>query len=352
MFSKLLSLFFISLLTSTYAYSHEEMFFHGYKTCVACHATPSGGGIVSAYGRTIEYALSFKKNTSKVEMKKYRQGFRARVANADYEDRDSVQFLMQADYINEFRVNKKTNINSILTRRPPSLDTSNDISDNYYFRRALVTHKVDRNKTIEFGRDLLNFGIMDVNHKIYNRDFNKRDYDDFPTQVRYFLSNKQYGQSMSMFFPSYQEPDGNEEYGLNYKIEKYYKDLSLGLSSLAAKTKTIERIVIAPHLKLKWKKLLLLTEIDLTFRDIEGAGNNQKSIWTKLTYFYSNYLRFFIGAEKLRRNAPYDQELKNISMGSYFRYDQNISLRIDYKNEVRNGFNEKLIMGQFVLHYM
>lgn len=49
--------FLISLFLSAKAFSYPEMIRHNYPNCVACHESPSGGGLLTAYGRTISTAV-------------------------------------------------------------------------------------------------------------------------------------------------------------------------------------------------------------------------------------------------------------------------------------------------------
>lgn len=45
------------LLISSQSLAYPEMIRHGYTSCTACHASPSGGGITTAYGRSISKEL-------------------------------------------------------------------------------------------------------------------------------------------------------------------------------------------------------------------------------------------------------------------------------------------------------
>ena len=52
-----LLIFILMLPLSTVVYAFPEMIRHGYTSCTACHVSPSGGGIVTAYGRSISKEL-------------------------------------------------------------------------------------------------------------------------------------------------------------------------------------------------------------------------------------------------------------------------------------------------------
>ena len=41
------------LLISTHLYAFPEMIRHGYTNCTACHVSPSGGGLLNQYGRSL-----------------------------------------------------------------------------------------------------------------------------------------------------------------------------------------------------------------------------------------------------------------------------------------------------------
>lgn len=47
----------IAILASFKVYAYPEMVRHNYPNCIACHESPSGGGLLNAYGRTISYSV-------------------------------------------------------------------------------------------------------------------------------------------------------------------------------------------------------------------------------------------------------------------------------------------------------
>ena len=50
-------LFLLSLLISSNAFAYPEMIRHHYVNCLACHESPSGGGLLTPYGRTLSSEL-------------------------------------------------------------------------------------------------------------------------------------------------------------------------------------------------------------------------------------------------------------------------------------------------------
>ena len=46
-------LFLVSSLLSTVAHAFPEMIRHGYPNCTSCHVSPSGGGVLTSYGREL-----------------------------------------------------------------------------------------------------------------------------------------------------------------------------------------------------------------------------------------------------------------------------------------------------------
>jgi hypothetical protein len=49
--------FLLSLFVSTKVLAYPEMVRHHYPNCIACHESPSGGGLLNAYGRGISFSL-------------------------------------------------------------------------------------------------------------------------------------------------------------------------------------------------------------------------------------------------------------------------------------------------------
>jgi hypothetical protein len=50
-------LFLIFILTFQKAHGYAEMVRHNYPNCIACHESPSGGGLLTPYGRTISHSV-------------------------------------------------------------------------------------------------------------------------------------------------------------------------------------------------------------------------------------------------------------------------------------------------------
>lgn len=50
---KRIALIFLLALTPLQAFAYPEMVRHGYGNCTACHTSPTGGGLMSAYGREL-----------------------------------------------------------------------------------------------------------------------------------------------------------------------------------------------------------------------------------------------------------------------------------------------------------
>src|SRR5476651_1283047 len=47
------AVFFLPFLVGTRAFGYAEMVRHGYVNCTACHISPSGGGVLTDYGRAL-----------------------------------------------------------------------------------------------------------------------------------------------------------------------------------------------------------------------------------------------------------------------------------------------------------
>lgn len=62
-FLSLLSLSFLS----SFSYAYPEMIRHGYVSCTTCHLSPSGGGLLTSYGKSLAKELLTFKSTKKLE---------------------------------------------------------------------------------------------------------------------------------------------------------------------------------------------------------------------------------------------------------------------------------------------
>jgi hypothetical protein len=173
-----LVLFVFVLLMGSNARSYVENVTHGYPNCMACHVSPTGGGVLTDYGRSLSSELmsSIKtknfqnpffglgKNTTHVKW-----GGNARQIQTRYENNQvkrGSSFIMQnnieaAAYVKEFVF-----VGTAGTKEgPKQIDGKGDfISERHYgMYRAAPT------VTVKAGKFRQNYGINEPNHTRFTK---------------------------------------------------------------------------------------------------------------------------------------------------------------------------------------
>ncbi len=168
-FSYLLFLFFPFSQSSAFV----ENVTHGYVNCMACHVSPSGGGLLNDYGRSLSRELmstwswenSEKPLFGAIENKKWFQiGGDFRFIQTYLENsqiKQGRQFQMQSNIELGFFFSKIAVIGTLGTQEGPKSipDKGKFLSERHY----ILWNLTDENK-LRFGKFRLNFGISDSNH--------------------------------------------------------------------------------------------------------------------------------------------------------------------------------------------
>ncbi|MFL5815175.1 MAG: hypothetical protein ACJ763_16480 [Bdellovibrionia bacterium] len=169
-----------STLTSN-AYAFPEMVRHGYSNCTACHSSPSGGGILNAYGRSTSQAVLSAYGQERESLPMYGvaplpeafqiqafvRGIQVYQDTPQASSGDS-QF-MQADLsasavVNQFTVVATGGLN-------PNTLSGKPTTDNKFFSREhYVMYRPDsgalENTSLRLGRFMMDYGIHEPDHTV------------------------------------------------------------------------------------------------------------------------------------------------------------------------------------------
>lgn len=349
---------------------------HGYFSCLACHDSARGSGILNPYGQGIAKSVSLARG--EMRPSKIREAFsfggvashalqlRGAVVQkkSDSPDRTDV-FPMQFDYLSAFQLAKNVRFDSTIAQAPhqakrpqvegkSSLESS--LKSDYYFRKILLNYKFDKNFRLAIGRDGLAFGFNIVDHTSFVRRDNKRGITDFFTQLRLDYENKTTKITPYIFMPSFQEAKNNRERGVGFRFETQVllKGLSVGTSALYGETDSIERDTESLFSKYAWKDLVLLLQLDRTYRKVvqDNKGFLQTSGYSRIYYFLAEYLEVNTGFEFLHVRTPFFRREKLYGIGSSLKTSASTSLQFNgYKIIKSNLKDETLLITQLFINF-
>lgn len=339
---------------------------HGYFSCLACHTSSVGGGMLTDYGKGIARATSWRKGeyqegklkqALRGEHGQFDHGIKARMAFIDREYDDKA-FPMQFDYLASFKMDEKTLIEVTAARAPNDAKLLNDDltakekggMSRYFIRKFLVHREVNESWIVSGGRDILAYGLNLEDHTILAKSENKFGVTDFPTQLRVTYEGEKNRHLFSVFSPSFQENEGNREYGAVLKSEwdfQQYKTI-LGANVLAGKTDKVDRQMLGIHFKTSVKPFMLLGEIDYTRRKIK-SGNDSFSQWVGFIRLAFNHSESFIPHvtyEVLDVEEPFLNERTYYGAGWSFKPTESVTIVSDYKRQKTKMRTNQLILSQ------
>lgn len=172
-------IFALSILFSSLAYAFPEMTTHGYVNCTACHLSPSGGGILTEYGRSLSrevLSMSGRENEGNflngtVNTPKWLlPGGDVRAIqtylNTPTEEKGEF-FLMQAELAAAVKFAKWAIAASVGVKGgPPDVEDRKDI----YSRIHYVMYQPTETQSIRVGRFMPQYGLNEPNHTVVTRE--------------------------------------------------------------------------------------------------------------------------------------------------------------------------------------
>lgn len=351
----------ICLLISIQISAYEQMSRHGYNSCVTCHYSPSGGGLLNDYGKVISSAFSqrgkeYKEGSFKKSIrlhKKMDYALHMRMANFR-NDKRSRTFPMQFDFLTRVQIAKDTGLEVTIAKAPrqdEDPDAPKNNVDDLYARRLLLTKKIDH-LYIQVGRDYHALGFRQPDHTVYNRSLNRNNFDDLPTLAgaTYYqgkLSHKAY-----VFTKSFQEKNVEDaEKGLVLKEEYTFGKNNTSFYGLYGETVNLKRYLIGNTFKIPISSFIFLIENNFTSRKskLNGASFSQWTSMLQASYFITDFSELYVRFEKATREDPFKLDNTKYAIGLDYKFTMSTSLLLQYRSEkLVNKFEQSLISQVFI----
>lgn len=269
---KILLLFSLIFLHSISAKAFPEMTVHGYVNCTACHVSPSGGGVLTEYGRSLsKELLSLQTPTSAdlteepgTEKKWFLPGGDIRAIQT-YLDTPKVKrgefFLMQADFMAAFLWKKWSLVSSLgIKGGPNDVEDRNDIFSKIHYLMYQATETL----SVRVGRFMPQYGLNEPNHTVVTREglgFG----EESETDNLEFAANNDRGEVFATAILGRQdEPALDREKGFALSVSYAYLDKNkIGVNVYHGKNSSVDRWLggFWGILSLS-KKVFLLSEVD------------------------------------------------------------------------------------------
>jgi hypothetical protein len=369
MIKKLFFIYVIFFISNAFGY--PELTRHGYTNCTACHLSPSGGGMLTLYGRELSKELlssnsekgeqyfaynaipALSKN-DKILVAAYIRGLQVLRTNKSYNEARTI--LMQADF--EAAYNSK-NWAILGTIGRQEIRKGLESKGHLFSRRHYILGRLNNNQNVRVGKFMKSFGLGDPNHYLFVRKYLNFDYDTETYNAEYsYLAEK--WNFIATYISDFKTDDyfRNTEKGiaLNTSLNFFGKN-KLGFSFYHGNDGRGERQVLGT-----WgigsftKNIFLLSEIDWQAQKIYNGSKsiNGYVMSHRLSYEILKGIVPFISLDQKYLDLRNKQsELHSFGIGGHFfpRPHLEFSGAIQREERVANQLKDNVywMMGQFYL---
>ena len=286
---------------------------HGYFSCIACHSSPSGGGVLTPYGRSLSAELMSTWGTTKTsglfftddeDESKNIPWWRTAVFLKGVQTRrntptvEKAQFIpMQADLETGYDQDK---LAIIVTGGYRAKDNSSQNLNEFFSRRHYALYRVNDNLNVRAGKFMFSFGLDGPDHITATRRGLGWDQgtESYNLEASYLTEN--FSTLFTIISSSPDEKTFQKDSGVAVNSSWYLFDNSkIGISAFQGEQSSYKRFVYGPYMILSLTdKLYLDSEIFLQDKDLKSSPAERQN-------GYATFHR--LGYEAVKGLTPYIQ---------------------------------------------
>lgn len=330
--SKITFIFLLILPILSFAY--PELSRHGYTNCTTCHVSPSGGGLLTPYGRELSkeilstwakdgeqyFAYNLVKPEDKVLLGAFVRGLQAQ--REDETKREGRSILMQSDLEAGYNSEKWAAVASVGRQEIRSGFQS---EGRLFSRRHYVMYRPTDEISIRVGKFLKFYGLNHANHNLYVR----KDLGfGFDTET-YNIESAYLGENWSGYLTYADGSIENSQYvqlkekaitaSVSYFLFEKHK---FGLSYYRGEDDLTRRWVGGPWMIISISpKIFFMSEYDWQNKDIKLNQSNQHGYVTsnRLSFEgFQGFISFLSFDKKFLNSSDPNTEQKALGVGIQF----------------------------------
>ena len=336
---------FVLLVVNRPAKALPQLIRLGYPNCAACHISPQGGGLLNAYGRSIDQAQSLEGGDYKPSDKHFVKwlSWSGRITQ-DLRSVTQGQLSNTTDgpllgtvrarlmYRNATELGKGFRLSTVVvaeneSSKRPALSYEPPIQPRaMYFTSALLAYRTKHNLEFQVGRDQLPTGVNLPDLTILIRSEDGIGYYDAPLQAKMFWWGKRYQISPYVFAPGGPEPANARESGAGSlaEFDVLGKGTTVvGVDTLHGSIRNVHRTLVGPYARLGFGTWGILAEHDITMRTLltTSASFHQHTSYAQLFWYPREWLLTSLVGERLETQLPFREHL----VGGRFEMSARIS---------------------------
>lgn len=250
------------LFLSLHAYAFPENVRHGYLNCTTCHVSPSGGGVLNPYGKSLSAELMSTWGTAKTagfffndneNENQFPPWFRGNVFLSGVQTRrntptfEKAQFFpMQADFETGYDGEKLAIIGTV-GLRSKDLGRSKDL-DQIFSRRHYILYRLTDQWALRAGKFMASFGLNGPDHVSATRRGLGWDQGTESYNLEASFSGENASTLITIRSDSPIERSATKDQG--FAINQAFllgSDSKLGFSSFIGGQDLYDRVVIGPY---------------------------------------------------------------------------------------------------------
>ena len=320
------------LFFQTPVFSYSELSRHGYVNCTSCHLSPSGGGLMTPYGRELSRAIvsswgakneqyfaynylpALSKN-EKILVGAFVRGLQA--IRYDKKATEARSILMQADVDAAFN-EKNWAVLGSFGRQEIRSGLKSD--SRLFSRRHYALYRYNSSNQFRLGKFLQFYGLNDPNHQLYVRKYLGFGFDSESYNAEYSYLGENVNFYLSTSFGNLGDQYSlNVEKGISASLSYFFGDKQkIGLSSYKGNEKTTSRITYGLWgIFSLYSKIFTLHELNFQDKKIKSSGPTQSGFVTshKINYEPINGFITFLSYDLANLN-PQNNSSRKFAYGA------------------------------------
>lgn len=323
-----------SLIFSVYvdAWAFPENVRHGYFSCTACHVSPSGGGVLTPYGRSLSNELMSTWGSTK------NSGFMF----SNPEDESKIQWLRQQIFlkgVQTYRNTPKVEKAKLIPMQADyevgvdfemfalistfgfrANDSSQDLKE-FFSRRHYALYRFTDQVVGRIGKFMQSFGLNGPDHITATRRGLSWDQGSESYNLEMNYIGESFNHTLTLISNSLEEKSAKKDQGISLNSSYFWKNNSrLGLSAFKGGQSDHDRIVFGPYATISiTEKLFLNSEFFLQDKTVKSNSSHQKgyATFSRLGYEVTKGLTPFIQFDRSYLNdSDHNSQFDSYGIGA------------------------------------